>query len=203
MSFGKMLLMFLKDKPAPPSRTTKSSYRNTSPQFKHYLHSAGIFALAYFSFGFLLLKAYTVGFEIKQVALLYALVNVAFVIFAPFIGKLGDVIGRKKIIISQYVLYVVMCVGFIFASTKGQVLSLFIIFGIFYSIDESQSKAYIADLEKKNRATAMGIYNFTLGLIYLPASLIAGFLWKLDPNYAFLFAGCVSLLALIYFLFRK
>jgi MFS family permease len=200
-----ILLIFLKDRPEKPREKENifKTYRDMSEGFKHYLHTAGLFSIAYFSFGFLLLKAYLVGFEIKDVVLLYALFNVSFVIVAAPIGKLGDRIGRKKIIALEYIIYLIISLGFIFTTTKIQVITLFLLFGVFYSIDESQSKAYISDFEKTRRATAMGIYNFATGLIYLPASIIAGILWKSNPNYAFMFAAIVSIFSLIFFVSRK
>lgn len=178
------------------------SYKNLSPKYRHYLHTAVIFSIAYFSFAFLLLKAYAVGFSIKDVVLLYALFNIAFVIVSAPIGKLGDIIGRKKIIIIEYISYFIMCLGFIFASTKSEIIILFILFGIFYAIDEGQSKAYIGDMEKEKRGTAIGLYNFLTGLVYLPASIIAGFLWSINPGFAFGFAAIISIGAMIFFIAR-
>jgi len=200
-----ILIALIKDKPAKPSKKENifKSYKNVSKNFKHYLYTAGIFSLAYFSFGFLLLKAYYVGFQIKDVVLLYALFNVAFVLISAPLGKLGDHIGRKKIIALEYIVYLIMSLGFIFVTSKIQVIFLFVLFGIFYAIDEGQSKAYITDLEESKRGTAIGIYNFATGVIYLPASVIAGYLWKLNPNYAFIFAGIISIAALIFFVSRK
>jgi MFS family permease len=77
---------------------------------------------------------------------------------------------------------------------------LFIIFGIFYTIDEAQGKAFIADIEKDRRATAIGAYNFTMGIIYLLASVIAGALWILNPIYAFIFAVVVAFIAMCVFI---
>jgi len=200
-----MLIALIKDKPAKPGKKENifKSYKNVGKDFKHYLYTAGIFSLAYFSFGFLLLKAYYVGFQIKDVVLLYALFNVAFVLISAPIGKLGDHIGRKKIITLEYIVYFIMSLGFIFVTSKIQVIFLFVLFGVFYAIDEGQSKAYITDLEESKRGTAIGIYNFATGVIYLPASVIAGYLWKLNPNYAFIFAGIISIAALIFFVLRK
>ena len=96
-----------------------------------------------------------------------------------------------------------MSVGFIFATTKWEIIVLFILFGIFYSIDEAQSKAFIADIEKDRRATAIGLYNFVTGLVYLPASVIAGILWVINPNYAFIFASVTALAALFTFVIIK
>lgn len=75
-----------------------------------------------------------------------------------------------------------MSVGFAFARAKWQIIVLFVIYGIFFSIDDAQSKAFIADVERERRATALGVYNFVTGAIYLPASLIAGALWVVNPS---------------------
>lgn len=200
-----ILLTAIKEKPFRPVKkeNTFKSYSTLSKNFKHYLYTAGIFSMAYFSFGFLLLKAYYVGFEIKDVVLLYALFNIAFVLFSTPVGKLGDIIGRRKIIMLEYIIYIIMCVGFVFATTQLAIILLFIIFGMFYAIDEGQSKAYISDLEKTKRGTAIGIYNFATGMIYLPASIIAGILWLISPTYVFIFAGAVSIAALIFFTIKS
>jgi MFS family permease len=175
------------------------AWKTLSPGFKRYLVAAGIFALAYFSFGFLLLRANSAGFSVKDVVLLYALFNAAFVIAAPLVGKLGDRIGRTRIVVLSYLIYLVMSLGFAFALAKWQILLLFVIYGVFYSIDEAQSKAFIADVEPERRATAIGVYNFVTGVIYLPASLIAGALWAIDPSIVFIVAAFLSLAAITAF----
>lgn len=175
------------------------AWRRLGSGYKNYLISAGIFSLAYFSFGFLLLRAYSVGFKVKDIILLYALFNISFVIFAPIIGKIGDQVGRVRIIALSYFVYFLMSLGFAFASQKWEIIALFVCFGLFFSIDEAQSKAYISDLESERRASAIGLYNFATGLIYLPASAIAGSLWLFHPSSAFYFSASISLIALVYF----
>ena len=176
---------------------------NLSSDFKHFLRASAIFSLAYFSFGFLMLKAYNLGFSIKDIVLLYALFNIAYVISAAPIGKLGNILGRKKIIALEYILYFIMSLGFVLAFSKLQIIFLFVIFGIFFAIDDSQSKAYIVDMEKSKRATAIGMYNLMIDLIYVLAFVIAGILWKYNPNYAFGFAALMFLISLVYFLSAK
>ncbi len=200
-----ILLLFISEKKTTTEKKEKrenifNAYKSLGAGYKHYLYSAGIFSLAYFSFAFLLLKAHTVGFQIKDIVLLYVLFNLAFVLASVPIGKLGDRIGRIRIIGLGYTLYFMMSLGFIFATTRREVISLFVLFGIFYAIDEGQSKAYISDLEKEKRGTAIGLYNFITGMIFLPASVIAGLLWRINPNYVFIFAAMVSLIALVFFL---
>jgi len=200
-----LVLILMKDRPGVPHERENifRAWGTLSSKFKTYLIPAGIFSLAYFSFGFLLLRAYSVGFAVKDIVLLYALFNISFVLVSIPIGRLGDFIGRKYIIVLGYLLYMLMSLGFIFASSKWEIIVLFFLFGVFYSIDEAQSKAFISDIEIDRRATAIGMYNFVTGMIYLPASVIAGFLWMFNPAYAFFFAALVSLIAMFSFIFLK
>lgn len=102
-----------------------------------------------------------------------------------------------------YLTYLLMSLGFAFASEQWQVIVLFVVFGIFYAIDEAQSKAFIADIELERRGSAIGLYNFITGLIYLPASLIAGALWLLHPAAAFLLAASLAFVALVAFIYLR
>ena len=191
-------LALIKDQPAPERSRENilETIKLLSPAFERYLTTAGVFSLAYFSFGFLLLWAHSVGFSVTDTVLLCALFNIACVIAAPLIGKMSDRVGRPRMIMLGYGTYAFMSLGFAFANAKWQVLVLFVLYGIFYAIDEAQNKAFIADMEADRRASAMGLYNLVTGVVYLPASLIAGALWLLNPASAFLLAAAAALLAL-------
>jgi MFS family permease len=195
-------LSLVKDKPAPQRQRENmlEAWAVLSPQFKRYLVSAGIFSLAYFSFGFLLLRAYSVGFAARDIVLLYALFNVACVLAAPLVGRLSDRIGRPRMIVLGYLIYLLLSLGFALAYSQWQVVVLFVAYGVFYAIDEAQSKAFVADLELERRATAMGLYNFVTGILYLPASVVAGALWLLHPSSAFYAAAGLSLAAIAVFM---
>jgi MFS family permease len=198
-----LVLSLIRDKPGIQHRKESifTAWRTLSSGFKRYLIAAGVFSLAYFSFGFLLLRAKHAGFSVRDIVLLYALFNSAFVVAAPLIGKLGDRIGRARIILLSYLIYLGMSLGFAFAATKLQVAVLFVIYGIFYSIDEAQSKAFIADVEPERRATAIGVYNFVTGVMYVPASLMAGALWASHQQIVFILAAFLSLAAICMFVF--
>jgi MFS family permease len=200
-----LALSLIKDQPAAKRQRENmfETWKILSPQFKRYLISAGIFSLAYFSFGFLLLRVHSAGFSVEDVVLLYALFNIAFVIAAPLIGKLGDRVGRARMIMLGYMIYLAICLGFAFATTQWQVITLFIIYGVFYAIDEAQNKAFIVDIELERRASAIGMYNFVTGIIYLPASLIAGGLWLLHPAIPFIVAACLTFFAIMTFLILR
>ena len=118
------------------------------------------------------------------------------------VGRIGDRIGRRALIASSYGLYAIVAAGFTVVSSKPGVILLFLLYGVFYAIDEGQTKAYLADLTNDDlRATAIGVYGFVTGLVYLPASLLAGSLWSAyGPAAAFGTAAVIALAALAYFL---
>ena len=200
-----IVLMRIEDRPGIPRERESASHNwhQLSPGFKRFLLPAGIFALAYYSLGFLLLRAHQTGFDVKQVVLLYALFNITCVIAAPLAGRLGDWIGRSYIVMLGYALYAGINVAMIFIDSAAAIVALFAVYGIFYAIEEAQTKAFIADLEAERRASAVGLYHFVTGAIYLPASLLAGGLWLLSPHWAFALAALLSLLALLCFAVLK
>jgi MFS family permease len=193
-----LVLGLMKDRPGVQYERENlfAAWKTLSPGFKRYLVTAGIFSLGYFSFGFLLLRAYDAGFSVKDIVLLYALFNIAFVVAAPVVGRLGDLVGRTRIILLGYLIYLLMNAGFALATAKWQVIVLFVVYGVFFSVDEAQSKAFIADLEPERRATAVGVYGLVTGVIYLPASLIAGALWAAHASVVFILAALLSLAAI-------
>ena len=202
---GVAMLALIKEQPGVrhERESVAQNWRAISTGFKRFLIPAGVFSLAYFSLGFLLLKAHDLGFGVTDIVLLYALFNTSCVIVAPLAGLLGDRIGRSRIILLGYAVYGLVNLGLIFATRQWELVVMFFFYGFFYAIDDSQSRAFIADIEPERRATAIGVYNFVTGVLYLPASLIAGALWTVSPNLAFGLAALLSLAAMACFILLR
>ena len=183
--------------------SVRQNWQQLSTPFKRFLLPAGVFALAYFSLGFVLLKAHDVGFGMTDIVLLYALFNVVCVVAAPLVGRLGDRVGRSRIVVLGYALYAALNVWLVLAGSRWEMVGIFCLYGVFYAIEESQSKAFIADLEPERRATAVGVYNFVTGSLYLPASLMAGALWAVAPGLAFGLGAALSVVAMVVFMAVK
>ncbi|MCO5103880.1 MAG: MFS transporter [Burkholderiaceae bacterium] len=199
---GVLVLMLVSNAPGQPHprESLRQNWQQLSPGFKRFLVPAGVFALGYFSLGFFLVRAHDVGFSLTDVVLLYALFNTTCVVAAPLVGHLGDRVGRSRIVLLGYATYAGLNLWMVFASTRWEMVAVFCIYGVFYAIEESQSKAFIADIEPERRATAMGAYNFVAGSLYLPASLVAGALWTVAPSAAFGLAAALSVAAMGVFL---
>ena len=196
-----VVLTRINDRPgvAHERESVRQNWQQLSPGFKRFLWPAGVFSLAYFSLGFVLLKAHAVGFSVTDIVLLYALFNATCVVAAPLVGRLGDRVGRSRIIVLGYALYAAINLWLAVAGSRWEMVAVFAIYGVFFAIDESQSKAFIADIEPERRATAVGVYNFVTGVLYLPASLVAGALWTYAPGLAFALAALLSLAAIAVF----
>ena len=197
-----VLGMCISDRPAKIEQRPgiRESLRALGPRYRLYLTASAVFSLGYFSFAFLMLKAQAVGFAASDQVLLYGLYNLVFTIVSTPIGWLGDRIGRRTIVAASYLVYAAVAAGFLIAGSKVAVIAMFATYGVFYAMDEGQAKAFLSDLSTdENRATAIGIYGFVTGLIYLPASLIAGLLWQFGPHWAFGFAIGTTLVALAVF----
>ena len=67
-----VVLTRIPDKPGVvhERESVRQNWQQLSPGFKRFLWPSGVFALAYFSLGFILLKAYAVGFGMAEVVLL-------------------------------------------------------------------------------------------------------------------------------------
>lgn len=195
------LLTRIPDRPgaAHARESLSQNWQQLDPGFKRFLVPSGVFAVAYFSLGFILLKAYAVGFSVTDIVLLYALFNASCVVAAPLVGKLGDRVGRRHVVVIGYAVYAAINLWLVAADSRWEIVAVFTLYGLFYAIDESQSKAFIADLEPERRATAVGIYNFVTGGLYLPASLVAGALWVVAPGLAFATAAALSVAAMLTF----
>ncbi len=78
-------------------------------------------------------------------------------------------------------------------------MALYAVYGIYYAMTEGVAKALVAQLVDENhRGAAFGLYNASLGLLALPASVIAGALWdRVSPSAPFYFGAGLALLATI------
>jgi MFS family permease len=144
--------------------------------------------------------------------LVWAFFHIIKVIFSTPMGALSDRIGRKIVINIGWGIYAFVYLSFAFIivlSPEMQVVATFILFAVyalFYAFSEGAEKAFVADLVTEDkRGTAFGLFNFSIGLGALPASIIFGFLYsyfdKVIPGYggtvAFGFGGVIAVISML------
>ncbi len=167
--------------------------------FKRFLVIVALFTLSNSSDAFLLLRAQTAGVTVVAIPLLWAMLHVSKVFSSLFGGHLSDTLGRRKLIVSGWILYAAVYAGFAFVSNQISVWILFLIYGIYFGLAEGAEKALVADLVRaEQRGTAYGLYNLAFGITVLPASLLMGGLWDWrGPRTAFLVSAALGATAAV------
>ncbi|HKY46295.1 MAG TPA: MFS transporter [Pyrinomonadaceae bacterium] len=200
-------IFFMKESPVHRHHGTeipKLSLRGFDSNFKRFLLVLALFTLSNSSDSFLILRAIDAGVSVALVPLLWAAHHVTKVLSSLFGGDLSDRLGRKRLIVSGWVLYAAVYAGFAFATHSISLWILFLIYGIYFGLVEGAEKALVADLVRpEQRGTAYGLYNLAFGITVFPASLLMGMIWDWKgPATAFLvsaFMGATAALLLLIF----
>jgi MFS family permease len=150
-------------------------WKTLAGNFKALLLVLLLFTLGNSTDAFLMLRLSQLGVSNWLVALLWGLHGGVRMVSSLFGGTLSDRLGRKPLIISGWLYYALIYLGFALVNQKEGAIFLFLAYGVFYGLCEPSEKAFVADLAPKSlRGTAFGYYNLVVGLFALPASLIFG-----------------------------
>jgi len=172
----------------------KLSLRGFDSNFKRFLVIVALFTLSNSSDSFLILRAVDSGVSIALIPLLWAAHHGTKVLSSLYGGDLSDRLGRKRLIVSGWVLYAAVYAGFAFVTNEAGVWILFLIYGIYFGLVEGAEKALVADLVRpEQRGTAYGLYNLAFGITVFPASLLMGMIWDWKgPATAFLISAVMG-----------
>jgi len=169
-------------------------------KLKAYLAVMFFFCLGNSSNTFILLKAQEQGFSAAQVILLYLLFNVSTSVLAIPSGRLSDRIGRSKILVTGYLIYGLVYLGFALVSAKLAVISLFIAYGAYTALISGAERAFIAENAPTGlNGTVLGLYGMLQGFGLLLSSIIAGLLWAhVNSSAPFLLGGSIGILSALF-----
>ncbi len=156
-----------------------------------------LFTLGNSSNQFLLLRAQNLGFAPQIILLLYLTYNIVYALFSYPAGRLSDIIGRKSLLVSGYLFYGLVYLGFAIVGQPSLLWPLFAAYGLYIAFTEGVEKALVADIAPSElRATLIGLHATFVGIGLFPASFIAGALWNLFGAPApFYFGTVMGLLA--------
>ncbi len=123
--------------------------------------------------------------------------NIIYAILATPAGVISDRIGRRKVILAGFLVFALIYFGFAIAKHPLTAWVLFVLYGVYYALTEGVQRALVADLVPAElRGTAMGTFNFSIGLAALPASFAGGLLWDVyGPAATFYYGAAMALLA--------
>lgn len=171
-------------------------------KFKFFVIIAGIFAVGNSSNVFLILRAQQVGVSTLMIPVIYLIFNLVYSLSSIPAGMAADKFGKKRIILSGFVLFAVLYYGFAVAGSTTAIWVLFGLYGLFMGLTEGIQKAFLATIIPQDfKATAFGVYNTVVGLAMFPASLIGGWLWDhVSPSATFYFGAITAAASAILFI---
>jgi MFS family permease len=172
----------------------KLSLRGFDGNFKRFLVVLALFTLSNSSDSFLILRALDSGVSVAAIPLLWAAHHGTKVLSSLWGGDLSDRLGRKRLIVSGWILYAAVYAGFAFVNNNASIWVLFLIYGVYFGLVEGAEKALVADLVRpEQRGTAYGLYNLAFGITVFPASLLMGIVWDWKgPRTAFLVSAVMG-----------
>ena len=175
----------------------KFSLKAFDGNFKRFLVVIALFTLSNSTDAFLLLRATEAGVAPPLLPILWMVLHFSKVFSSLAGGALSDRLGRKKVIMSGWLVYALVYAGFAFVSAPWQAWALFAVYGLYFGLTEGVEKALVADLVPDDkRGTAFGFYSLAFGITVFPASLIFGLLWdKFGSGTAFLVSAAISVIA--------
>jgi len=137
-----------------------------------------------------------------MIPIVYLLFNLIYSLSAIPAGIVADRFGKKRVILSGFVLFAILYYGFAVASDTKTIWILFAFYGFFMGLTEGIQKAFLATIIPQDfKATAFGIYNTVAGIAMFPASLIGGWLWdNISPSATFYFGAITAGMSAILFI---
>lgn len=199
-------IFFMRESVRPAAKETiaaahppRLSWRGFEGNFKRFLFILALFTLSNSSDAFLILRAQTAGVSVMAIPLLWAAHHGSKVLSSLWGGDLSDRLGRRRLIVSGWILYAAVYAGFAFVSNNISVWVLFLIYGIYFGLAEGAEKALVADLVRpEQRGTAYGLYNLAFSITVLPASILMGAVWDWKgPTTAFLMSAVLGATAAV------
>lgn len=187
-----LMVLLVREQPIPVATKSKIdvSIRQFPKPYWKYLLVTALFGLGNSSNSFLILQTKAIGASVETTILIYAGFNLMAALISYPAGSLSDRWGRRSILLLSFLIFFVSYLGFARARSVGLIAALFVFYGLFQGIYRAVGKAFASDFVPDHlRASALGWYSTTVGLLGLLASVIAGLLWDRIGHAAVFYYG--------------
>lgn len=202
-----LMVLLVQEQRAPVAAKSKIdvNLRQFPKTYWKYLLATALFGLGNCSNAFLILRTQDIGASLELTILIYAGFNFVAALISYPAGSLSDRWGRRNILLAAFVIFLIAYLGFALTQNIALIACLFVFYGLYQGIFRAVGKALAADfVPEQLRASGVGWYNTTVGLLQLVASIVAGLLWDRVGHvavfyYAAFFAviGSIGLLMLV------
>jgi len=189
-----LMVLFVKERPAAVASKSKIdvSLKQFPKDYRKYLLVTAMFELGNSSNAFLILRTQDIGASLKTTILIYAGFNLVAALVSYPAGYFSDTWGRKRVLLASFVIFAVVYLGFALGQHIFLVAALFVFYGLYQGTFRAVGKAFASDFVPDHlRASGVGWYSTTIGLLQLVASVVAGMLWDRIGHAAVFYYGAV------------
>jgi len=189
-----VMVLLVKEKPAKVASKSKIdvNLRQFPKSYWKYLLVIALFGLGNSSNAFLILRTQDIGASLKTTILIYAAFNLVAALISYPAGSLSDTLGRRNVLLVSFLIFFVAYLGFALTQNVLAVAVLFGLYGLYEGIFRSVGKAFASDFVPEHlRASGVGWYSTSVGLLQLVASVVAGLLWDRIGHAAVFYYGAV------------
>jgi MFS family permease len=201
------MILLVQERPVPVAAKSKIdvTLRQFPKPYWKYLLVTALFGIGNSSNSFLILQTKGIGATLEATILIYAGFNLVAALISYPAGSLSDTWGRRSVLLVSFIIFFIAYLGFARAKSVVLIATLFVFYGLFQGIFRSVGKAFAADFVPEHlRASGVGWYSATVGLLGLVANIVAGLLWDRIGHAAvfyygaaFAVVGSIGLLVLI------
>ncbi len=168
-------------------------FRQFPRAYWRYLAATALFGIGNSSNAFLILRTQDTGSPLLDTILIYAAFNLVAALISYPAGLLSDRMGRKRVLLAAIAIFAGAYLGFALSRNIAVIGVLFVVYGLYQGMFRAVGKALAADLVPAQlRASGIGWYSTTYGLLQLAASLAAGLLWDRIGHESVFYFGAVS-----------
>ena len=172
------------------------NWRRLPSRYWKYLVATAVFAAGTSSNAFLILRTRDTGVSLEVTILIYAAFNLVAALVSYPAGALSDRFGRRNLLLAAFTVFLVTYLGFALTANIALIGALFVLYGLYQGIFRAVGKALAADLVPQQlRASGVGWYSTTVGLLQLVASVVAGLLWDRIGHAAVFYFGAIFAVA--------
>ena len=173
-------------------------------ELKYFIFVSSVFAFTNIGlYAFFLVIAKNATNSFTHATILYLFFTGLYAIFLVPFGKLSDRIGRKKILLSGYLLFFLVTLGFNLFGNVFHLAILFSLYGLVYAMVYSNQKAFVSDVSGKMKGTAFGFFHMITGLAGIGGGVVAGILWSINPKIMFIYLSAMAFVSFFLLCFIK
>ncbi len=201
------MILLVQERAVPVAAKSKIdvNLRQFPKPYWNYLLVTALFGIGNSSTSFLILQTKGIGASFEATILIYAGFNLVAALISYPAGSLSDRWGRRRVLLLSFIIFFIAYLGFARAKSVPLIATLFVFYGSFQGIFRSVGKAFASDfVPERLRASGVGWYSTTVGLLGLVANIVAGLLWDRIGHAAvfyygatFAVVGSIGLLVLV------